>query len=88
MQQVMESPEQTIRRLQRELKQKDSKKRISAKRTKTEHAAIRRIKRRGIMTDPYDGTVKEFHEELIVCTGLANFHLLWDAKKKRPSLGY
>ncbi len=85
----MESPEQTIHRLQRELKQKDSKKRISAKRIKVEHAtAIRRIKQWGIMTDMYDGTVKEFHEELVVCTGLANFHLLWDAKKKRPSLDY
>ena len=52
-----------------------------------EHA-IRRTKQRARMTGPYDGTVEEFCEEPAVCASLANFHLLWDAKKKRPSLDY
>ncbi len=78
----MESTEQTIRRLQRELKQKDT-----AIKQNNMHA-IGRIKQWARMTDPYDGTVEEFREELAVCTGLVNFGLLWDAKRKRPSLDY
>ncbi len=78
-------PEKKKPRVELTQRQKDSNKRISAKRVKVEHS-IRRIKQWARMTDPYGGTVEEFHEELVVCTGLANFGLLWDAKRKRPSL--
>ena len=33
------------------------------------------------MTGTYNGTIEEFEEEFMVCTGLANFALLWDHKK-------
>ena len=84
---ALEMPEKKRPRTELTQQQKDSNKRISAKRVKAGHA-IGRIKQWARMTDPYDGTVEGFREELAVCTGLANFQLLWDAKKKRPSLGY
>ncbi len=84
---ALEMPEKKRPRTELTQQQKDSNKRISAKRVKAGHA-IGRIKQWARMTDPYDGTVEEFREELAVCTGLANFGLLWDAKRKRPSLGY
>ncbi len=67
--------------------QKKRNKKISSKRIKVEHA-IGRIKQWARMTGTYNGTIEEFEEEFMVCTGLANFALLWDHKKKRPSLDY
>ena len=67
--------------------QKRRNKKISSRRMTVEHS-IGRIKQWARMTDPYDGTVDEFHGELVVVTGLANFQLLWDKKRKRPRLDY
>ena len=68
-------------------REKQRNKKISSKRIAVEHS-IGRIKQWGIMKGPYDGTPEEFHDELVMAAGLANFLMLWDKKRKRPSLDY
>lgn len=66
--------------------QKQNNKKISSKRITVEHS-IGRIKQWGMMNGPYD-TLEEFQTELMVTTGLANFAMLWDSKRKRPRINY
>ena len=80
-------PEKKRRTKELTARQKKRNKKISSKRIIVEHA-IGRIKQWARMTDPYDGTVEEFREELEIVTGLANFSLLWSKRRKRPSLDY
>lgn len=44
--------------------------------------AVGRIGRHRAVSVPYDRSMDEFHDELVIVTGLANFHLLWDAEQK------
>ena len=73
-------PEKKRRGKEMTARQKRRNKRISSKRIAVEHA-IGRIKRWARMTDPYDGTIEEFRDELEAVTGLANFSLLWNKEK-------
>ena len=41
-----------------------------------------------MMNEPYSGTLEEFQTELMLTTGLANFAMLWDPKRKRPRIDY
>lgn len=66
---------------------KKNNQKISGKRITVEHS-IGRIKQWGMMNGPYDGTLEEFQAELMVTTGLANFAMLWDPKRKRPRIDY
>ena len=61
--------------------------RISGKRVTVEHA-IGRIKQYRLVCIPYDGTAGEFDRELEVITGLVNFKLLWDRRRKKLRLGF
>lgn len=67
--------------------QKARNKRISSKRIVVEHA-IGRMKQFKLMRGPYDGTMQDFECELNVITGLANFKLLWDKRRRRLKHGF
>ena len=84
---ILEMPEKKPKGRELTARQKRNNKKISSRRITVEHA-IGRIKQWGIMKGPYDGTMERFEEEIMVATGLANFRLLWDAKRKRPRLDY
>ncbi len=67
--------------------QKMHTKKVNRIRVRIEHA-IGRIKQYRITSQPYIGTDEEFHDELVVLTGLVNFDLLWDEKHERLKLDF
>jgi len=67
--------------------QKAGNKRINRKRVTVEHS-IGRIKQHRRMAGPYEGTAEEFNRELMVVTGLVNLRMLWDARRRKPRLGF
>ncbi len=68
-------------------KQRAQNKRISGRRIIVEHATGH-IRQYRLMCIPYDGTAGEFDRELDVITGLVNFKILWDRRRKKPGLGF
>jgi len=40
------------------------------------------------MAGTYEGTAEEFDREMDVVTGLANLRMLWDARRRKPRLGF
>ncbi len=67
--------------------QKNENKRISNIRIKVEHA-ICRLKQYKILAKLYVGTDEDLRRDLLIVTGLANFDLLWDAKRERLKHGF
>ena len=67
--------------------QKNKNRRISNIRIKVEHA-IFRLKQYKILAKLYVGTDEDLRRNLLIVTGLANFDLLWDAKRERLKHGF
>jgi len=67
--------------------QRAANKRINSRRVTVEHT-IGRIKQYRRMAGTYEGTAEEFDREMDVVTGLVNLRMLWDARRRKPRLGF
>ena len=65
--------------------QKAENKAISGRRITVEHS-IGRMKRWKIIAGPYRGTKEQFEKDLMIVSGLANFHMLWDRGRNKLKL--
>ncbi|MCY4491076.1 MAG: transposase family protein [Thaumarchaeota archaeon] len=69
------------------VQEKSRNEKINNKRIKAEQT-INVMKRWEIITNSYDCTINDFESDFSICTGLANFMLLWDSDRKQPRLDY